>query len=126
MINFLAGALAGAAAVEMFARLPFIESVRRIARSGRTTAWVISSSKISDHWKEKVLLAYSGQMARQSCLLIIYLGVIAAVLFAISLAMDFALPHSQFGAFMLSLMGTIWISVVATVYALVRFRRGTA
>lgn len=64
--------------VECFVRLPIINTAKLILGVGEKALRVISSKKISDHWKEKVLLRYSITM-------LFYSGKLALFLFTLFL-----------------------------------------
>jgi hypothetical protein len=59
-------ALAGILASEAMLRLPLIRSARGLAQVSKKSMHVLASKKISDHWKERILPAYSLRMARNS------------------------------------------------------------
>lgn len=60
-----------AAAVAAFSRMPFQKCTLDLVRAGRKSLYVISSRRVSDHWKERVLLRYAAQMFKASVALII-------------------------------------------------------
>lgn len=68
--------VATVAAVEFFFRLPFLERVRDLSGLVAKTVHTVRSPRISDHWKEKVLLAYSGKLMATSILLFLMILVI--------------------------------------------------
>ena len=53
-------------ASEIFLRLPLMSQVNVVADTARRAAATVRSSRISDHWKEAVLQAYSARMAGRS------------------------------------------------------------
>jgi hypothetical protein len=66
------------AMVELFLRLPVLDKLRQIRVVVRKVLKTVSSKAISDHWKERVLLAYSGK------LLVCSLSLFALLLLALS------------------------------------------
>lgn len=63
MMNFVLYAIVALIAVELFLRLPIASLTKTLlAISGRAMA-IISSPRISDHWKQKAILAYAGRLA---------------------------------------------------------------
>lgn len=54
---------ATAIAVEIFLKTPMLSWVNDLTVTGQKSVHMVSSEKISDHWKEKVLLRYSGSIA---------------------------------------------------------------
>ena len=53
-------------ASEIFMRLPLMDQVTVIVGTARRSAATVRSRRISDHWKETVLPAYSVRMAGRS------------------------------------------------------------
>lgn len=50
------------AVAELFLRLPIAAAARGILGTARRAQRTIRSARISDHWKEKVLLAYAARL----------------------------------------------------------------
>jgi ABC-type enterochelin transport system permease subunit len=119
-MDWLIAAILCAVVVEFAARLPLGDALRSIASAGNRAFEVITSRSISDHWKEKVLLVYSGRMMRASFVLIGVLGFLFATVSAAILA------AKMFGFDLLTLLtswqGATFSVVAATVYAKTRFR----
>jgi hypothetical protein len=59
-------ALAGILASEAMLRLPLIRTAKGLAVVSQKSMHVLASKKISDHWKERILPAYSLRMAKNS------------------------------------------------------------
>ena len=53
-------------AIELFFFFPILRPVKRLVEVSQKTVRVISSHRISDHWKEKALQRYSRDMAVSS------------------------------------------------------------
>ncbi len=51
--------LAAVLASEAFLRLPLLPVIRRVTATARKSGRVLTSRRISDHWKERVLARYS-------------------------------------------------------------------
>lgn len=51
--------IAAVAASEAFLRLPLMPVIRRVTETARKSGRVLTSKRISDHWKERVLPRYS-------------------------------------------------------------------
>lgn len=68
--------VATVAAVEIFYRIPFLERVGNLSGIVTKTVHTVRSPKISDHWKERVLLAYSGKLMTTSLTLFLMILVI--------------------------------------------------
>ncbi|MCB2129338.1 MAG: hypothetical protein KDE03_09755 [Rhodobacteraceae bacterium] len=65
--------VAAALASEALLRLPLMDSVRRVIATSRKSGKVLASKRISDHWKEKVLLNYALTIGKGSILFFILL-----------------------------------------------------
>ena len=74
MIVELALLVAGAiVASELFVRLPLMRQVKVIMGTGHRCAAILRSNRISDHWKEVALPAYSVRIAGRSTLFFVLL-----------------------------------------------------
>jgi len=80
----------------------------------KSSQTVILSSRISDHWKEKAILAYSLLILKNSLKLIIIILLIAAIFFA---ATFFSEPILNY---ILTLRGMFEAIIIASIYILVR------
>lgn len=58
--------LAGILASEAFLRLPLLPVIRRVTATARKSGQVLRSSRISDHWKERILPAYAWVIGKGS------------------------------------------------------------
>jgi len=104
--------------VEVFDRLPLLQTARSIATVARKSIRVISSNAISDHWKEKAVTAYSLAMMKHTAMalgmLILFLGIVGIAIVAgrvVSLDLH---------AFLITWQGVVYSVLVAAVYAKVR------
>jgi hypothetical protein len=59
-------ALAGVLASEAMLRLPLIATIKGVVKVSQKSMRLLKSKRISDHWKERVLPAYSLRMAKGS------------------------------------------------------------
>ncbi len=58
--------VAAVLASEAMVRLPLVAQIRRVAAAARKSAKVVRSAEISDHWKERILPAYSWAIGKGS------------------------------------------------------------
>lgn len=122
-MTYLAVCLICVAAIELFIRLPFLKQVARLGEIGRKTSWVISSSRISDHWKEKVLQRYSRDLAVCSILLGFYMIIILGVVTVLAIAFDTLVqPPMSTLDYLMSLEGLILATAFAFLYVFLRRR----
>jgi hypothetical protein len=104
--------------VELFFRLPFIDSARRVIAVSRKSASVVASSKISDHWKEKVVPVYAGKLFVGSLqlfgwMILAFMPFIAGVPLVDTLGMEV-------NALLVSWPGLLVTTLVAVIYASLR------
>ncbi len=64
--------------VELFRLLPMMANLRRLAVTSQKVMRLVSSSRTSDHWKEKTLPHYAGVILGASLLNLVYLVIMAA------------------------------------------------
>jgi hypothetical protein len=106
--------------VEIGLRLPFLPVVAVIAGTGKRGMHVMMSKSISDHWKEKVMLAYSGRMFRAT----LKLATLLIVLFGGAGVIVWLLDHlgTGFASFILGWQGIFATLVLASLYFILRKR----
>ncbi|MEJ8573162.1 hypothetical protein [Microbaculum marinum] len=107
-----------AIAVECIVRLPFIALVRAVVDASGKALRVVRSRRISDHWKEKVMLAYSGETLAATLKLLVLLVLVGAALVAVSLGVDRI--TGNFLEFIASPLGIAGSLVAAGAYAKAR------
>lgn len=109
--------------VELFCRLPLIGLVNQLVGTLNKASRVILSHSISDHWKEKVLLVYSGRIALTSIKITMVLTGVVLVAIGISEVLDsvFALSDPILDLLM-SGLGASLAGLVSILYLLVRSR----
>ena len=108
------------AVAELFLRLPIIKTVRQSMALASKSSKLIQAEKISDHWKERALPAYSGAMflnTLQLCGLL--LAAFSPVAVAVVVAQFLGAPLA---ALLVSITGILASLVVAIVYGFVRLR----
>jgi len=103
--------------VELFLNLPFRTALLRTQTTIRKSNNVIRSPRISDHWKEKVILRYSKVVFSQSLRLLLYLMVIAGAVFGVKLLNDDLFP------FLISPIGLGYVTVISLLYGVFRIRQ---
>ena len=87
MTLYIVLAVATVLACEIALRLPLVKSLTTLSRTAGRAKTVVTSSAISDTWKERVLPAYAGRILTSSLLLFACLVAIAVpVVIAAALA----------------------------------------
>jgi hypothetical protein len=111
-------------ATEMLLQLPLLPAMKRATSAAQKSGRVLKSKRISDHWKERVLLAYSGRIARNSfgffaMLCAVVLVVVLIGLFHPGGVMDWVLVLSK-------PLNLVALCAASVLYALLRskLRRG--
>lgn len=104
--------------VELLLYLPVGTQARRLARVGSRAQQVLRSSRISDHWKEKVLLRYAQDLLRASLYLTALILSAALPLLAMAALLQWAEVSaaltwlsSSTGLLVCTLVGTAWAVV---------------
>ncbi|MBW0008177.1 MAG: hypothetical protein JO335_10755 [Sphingomonas sp.] len=117
-------AAAAMAASELFLRLPLMRQVNVVLGTARRSAAILGSKRISDHWKEVVLPAYSLRIAGASILffLLLCLAVLPVVL--VGLFAPGGLAHWM--EFLLRPFAIAVLCICSIFYVLVRTRLARA
>jgi len=108
------------AVVEAFLALPFIRKAREMVALVNRIGKTLRSSKISDHWKEKVLPVYAGRMFLLSLTLFVLL-IAALVPMAIAAWIGDSMGYSV-STTLSGMAGIAGSTVIALVYLMVRKR----
>ena len=114
MLNIILLTILCAVCVEIFLRTKVLQQVVVITGTAKKAVSVMSSSKISDHWKENVLPRYSLKILRAS---FIMLAVFVAM---IALFLGVSQWVSGFLSFTLSAMGIVLAIVLSVAYVKLR------
>ena len=80
-------------ASEIFLRLPLMDQFSIIIDAARRSAATVRSRRISDHWKEMILPAYSARMAGHSCYFFLLLCLVALPVAIVSVAAPGGVAH---------------------------------
>jgi hypothetical protein len=119
-MDWLLLAIAAVAASELMLRLPLLPTARALVSVSRRSGKVLASKRISDHWKEKVLPAYSVRMAKAS------VGFFVLLCAALVPVVLLGFVHSGgIGGWMSLLMrplSMLWLCAVSIAFIWVRFR----
>lgn len=119
-MNALLALLAGAVIAEAAWHMPFASLLARTQETGRAAMTVMQSKRISDHWKEKALAAYSGRILGASLSLLALILAILGVFVALAFLGDRVLPG--FSAYLVGWQGLIITTLGATGALMLRLR----
>jgi cytochrome c biogenesis protein CcdA len=110
-------------AIESFILLPVLKPVKKLVVISQKSAKVLSSSRISDHWKEIALQRYSRDMALASLSiafgLLLVLILVAAASYALDALLNTNIPVLEYA---LTGEGLLLALVFSTVYVFLRQR----
>lgn len=104
--------------VELFVRLPLLSVFSQIDVIARKALHTLGAKSVSDHWKEKVLLAYAVSLFGSIAKLAGYLLAIGVV--AVFYIFTIDLLGAKVGEFITDWRGILYSLVVATLYSAVR------
>ena len=109
--------------VEYVLRVPLLSRTRSLIKVVNKSMAVIGSTKVSDHWKEIVLLRYARDLVGHTLFVASLLLGLFLLVFSPSLLMDhlFQSTPSVIGSFT-STKGLITITAVSGIYVVVRRR----
>lgn len=117
---YLISAVASVLSVEVLIRTGLAPRVARMMALSGKAAQVVRSSRISDHWKERVLPRYAGGLFVSTlwlgCYLILFLSPFGG---AVALGRAFDV---NVAGFLASATGIIGVSLFALLYAIARNR----
>ena len=113
-------AIATIAAVELVLRLDIAGRIRRLLTVVRKVLRVAKSNTISDHWKERAMLAYAGQMLVASLtLLTMFFLVLSPLAIAVAVGAWMSVPLL---ALLMGMPGVLACILIACVYLPLRRR----
>lgn len=104
--------------IEISVRLPLPIVIARIGMIGHKAMRTLGAKSVSDHWKEKVLLAYAVSLFLSTMKLAGYLAAIGAV--AVILIFLFDHFGATVGDFLTDWPGILFSLVFATLYFVTR------
>lgn len=123
---FLLAALISILFVELLIRSGFLKTASQLFATSNQAGRVVTSSRISDHWKEKALLAYSGRLMLYTLKLALVLAVAAGVVWLAGWAAQYYLDIDLLD-FLATWQGILLCTAVGVVYAFLFYRgRGKA
>ena len=106
--------------VESFLRLPILSRVKSLKDLLRKISWVLKSSSVSDHWKEKILPVYAWRLFSSSLALftLVFVGILPMIAIA-GLADIINIPLLPLVS---SLTGILASTIIAVIYIFLRRR----
>lgn len=104
--------------VEVFLRLPLISTARKVLHIGQKASHIMRAKRVSDHWKERAVQAYSGRLLKASFLLIAGLGAIFFAGTLLTLGAEKIAPGTL--VLLFSLWGIVFSIVIAILYVYLR------
>lgn len=118
-MNFLLSAIVGMLAVELFLRMPVIAQSKVLLKIVAKSSAVVTSSRISDHWKERVVKAYAGQIALLTLKIASMFLVLGVILYTSVYMLDLTLAE-DLALFLIAPVGIAVTTCASVVYYFVR------
>lgn len=104
--------------IEFVVRIPLQAIVSEINTVVRKALHTLGAQSVSDHWKEKVMLAYASSLFTSTMKLAGFLVAVGAVAFLLIFVFDYL--GATMSDFIVSWVGIIFSIVVATAYFTIR------
>ena len=104
--------------IELVVRIPLPAVISEIGVVIRKALHILGAKSVSDHWKEKVMLAYAGSLFTSTMKLAGFLVAAGAVAALLIFVFDFF--GTKIGEFIVSWVGILFSFVVAAVYLRLR------
>lgn len=104
--------------IEFVIRIPLRGIISEISIVTRKVLHTLGAKSVSDHWKEKVMLAYARSLFTSTMKITGFLIALGAVAFLLIFVLDYF--GANVGDFIVSLVGVLFSMVVATVYLSIR------
>lgn len=104
--------------IEFVLRVPLPAILADISSVGRKALHTLGAKSVSDHWKEKVMLAYASKLFLSTMKLAVYFAAFALLAILIIFAFDYF--GASVGDFIVSWTGISFSFVIATIYIMIR------
>ena len=114
MLNYLYLIVACVISIELLIRLNLMSYVNSVVKISRKALHIIITSRISDHWKEKMVPVYAFILLKNSLLI---LGILFLIILVFS---AFIVLSSKFLALILSVTGVATSIVISLTYLKLR------
>jgi hypothetical protein len=117
-VIYLSAAFTCVILVELFIAVPMMAAIQVLLHNSNRASKVIASPKISDHWKEKVLVRYARNIMVSSFKIAFWLFLVLALGGGASLLLDMLLKPEMPT---LNWLATMQGIIVATVFSILYF-----
>ena len=114
MLNYVYLIVACVISIELLIRLNLMSYVNSVVKISRKVLHIIITSRISDHWKEKMVPTYAFILLKNSLLI---LGILFLIILVFS---SFIVLSSKFLALILSVTGVATSIVISLTYLKLR------
>ncbi len=98
--------------------MPLVAVIGEIRTVSGKALHILTAKSVSDHWKEKVMLAYARSLFTSTIKLGVFLVIIGIVAFLLILGFDFL--GATVGDFIVSWIGILFSILVAIIYLRIR------
>jgi hypothetical protein len=122
-MTYLALCLLCILTVELFLFFPILKPIVSLAEVSQKSLRVLSSKRISDHWKEKALKYYASDMARYSLASAFWLVLLFFLVAVSAYLLDMLMGKStSVIEYAMSLEGMFLATLIALIYVYIRKR----
>jgi len=120
-MNIIFAAILTVLMVEWFLLLPFKKHLKGLLAIINKSSKIVASNRISDHWKETVLLSYAQTLFKE-CLWLFFmlLGLILLVVIIAFLIDEYAPSGLEMLVVLSTPLNWIWMTVIALIYVHLR------
>ena len=109
--------------VEYFLYLPFLREGEKLLDVTHKSVRTLSSKRISDHWKKRILIHYAHSIMKSTFYLIFMLSSLLVLMSVGAFLLDeWIKPKPYTIAMLVSPIGWVWMTIVASVYLYARNR----
>ena len=107
--------------VEFFIRMPFMSHVSALYTLSKKSSHVVLSKKISDHWKEIVVLNYAVKIAKHTLIISIMFVAVIPIMLLPAMAIDYFVDlDSTVVDSLATWEGMLAMLIVSVIYIFVR------
>ena len=110
-------------AVEYCIYLPLVRESQSLLLVLQKAARTLSSRHISDHWKERVLVAYARSIVGSTCYLVVMIVGLLILMLIGALSLDWLFdPQPPISRLILTPKAWVWMTVSSFIYLVLRKR----
>lgn len=120
-MTWITTAIVSIVLVEVVLRLPILGVLTQMNAVAKKALHVLSSKSISDHWKEKVMLAYAGSLFKNTMIIAGFLLLVVGIVIVMVVVFDYFGTDTK--NFIVSWVGILFSCAVAFLYFKIKSRK---